>query len=100
MGAIVRGFDTRPAVREQVQSSTHATGRRDCAQTSYASTNNEDFTGGNLSSCSNLTSQEVRGFDTRPAVREQVQSLGAEFVEVDFQEDGAGQGSNQLRQHQ
>lgn len=34
----------------------------------------------------------VRGFDTRPAVREQVQSLGAEFVEVDFQEDGAGQG--------
>jgi NAD/NADP transhydrogenase alpha subunit len=27
-----------------------------------------------------------------PALREQVQSLGAEFVEVDFQEDGAGQG--------
>ncbi|KAE8154249.1 NAD(P) transhydrogenase beta subunit-domain-containing protein [Aspergillus avenaceus] len=34
----------------------------------------------------------VRGFDTRPAVREQVQSLGAEFIEVDMQEDGAGQG--------
>ncbi|KAL3431942.1 NAD(P) transhydrogenase beta subunit-domain-containing protein [Aspergillus tetrazonus] len=34
----------------------------------------------------------VRGFDTRPAVREQVQSLGAEFIEVDVQEDGAGQG--------
>lgn len=34
----------------------------------------------------------VRGFDTRPAVREQVQSLGAEFIEVDFQEDGSGQG--------
>lgn len=34
----------------------------------------------------------VRGFDTRPAVREQVQSLGAEFVEVDFQEDGSGAG--------
>ncbi|KAL5042982.1 hypothetical protein BDW71DRAFT_132101 [Aspergillus fruticulosus] len=34
----------------------------------------------------------VRGFDTRPAVREQVQSLGAEFIEVDIQEDGAGQG--------
>lgn len=34
----------------------------------------------------------VRGFDTRPAVREQVQSLGAEFIEVDLQEDGAGQG--------
>lgn len=34
----------------------------------------------------------VRGFDTRPEVREQVQSLGAEFIEVDIQEDGAGQG--------
>lgn len=34
----------------------------------------------------------VRGFDTRPDVREQVQSLGAEFIEVDIQEDGAGQG--------
>ncbi|KAK1599511.1 NAD(P) transhydrogenase beta subunit [Colletotrichum navitas] len=34
----------------------------------------------------------VRGFDTRPAVREQVQSLGAEFVEVDMKEDGSGAG--------
>ncbi|KAH8434490.1 putative nicotinamide nucleotide transhydrogenase [Aspergillus melleus] len=34
----------------------------------------------------------VRGFDTRPAVREQVQSLGAEFIEVDMHEDGSGQG--------
>lgn len=34
----------------------------------------------------------VRGFDTRPATREQVQSLGAEFVEVDLQEDGSGAG--------
>lgn len=34
----------------------------------------------------------VRGFDTRPAAREQVQSLGAEFVEVDIQEDGSGAG--------
>ncbi|KAI1953779.1 hypothetical protein LOY89_000609 [Ophidiomyces ophidiicola] len=34
----------------------------------------------------------VRGFDTRPAVREQVQSLGAEFIEVDFKEDGSGAG--------
>ncbi|KAK1144427.1 hypothetical protein N8T08_005580 [Aspergillus melleus] len=34
----------------------------------------------------------VRGFDTRPAVREQVQSLGAEFIEVDMLEDGSGQG--------
>jgi NAD(P) transhydrogenase len=34
----------------------------------------------------------VRGFDTRPAVREQVQSLGAEFIEVDMHEDGSGAG--------
>jgi NAD(P) transhydrogenase len=34
----------------------------------------------------------VRGFDTRPAAREQVQSLGAEFIEVDMQEDGSGAG--------
>ncbi|KAI5921345.1 NAD(P) transhydrogenase beta subunit [Camillea tinctor] len=34
----------------------------------------------------------VRGFDTRPAVKEQVQSLGAEFIEVDIQEDGSGAG--------
>ncbi|KAM7216457.1 putative NAD(P) transhydrogenase mitochondrial precursor [Rhypophila decipiens] len=34
----------------------------------------------------------VRGFDTRPAAREQVQSLGAEFIEVDLHEDGSGAG--------
>ncbi|RYP21269.1 hypothetical protein DL765_002318 [Monosporascus sp. GIB2] len=34
----------------------------------------------------------VRGFDTRPAVREQVQSLGAEFIEVEIEEDGSGDG--------
>ncbi|PWY92130.1 PNTB-domain-containing protein [Aspergillus heteromorphus CBS 117.55] len=34
----------------------------------------------------------VRGFDTRSAVREQVQSLGAEFIEVDLHEEGSGQG--------
>lgn len=34
----------------------------------------------------------VRGFDTRPAVREQVESLGAEFLEVSIQEDGSGSG--------
>lgn len=34
----------------------------------------------------------VRGFDTRPAAREQVQSLGAEFLEVDIKEDGSGAG--------
>lgn len=34
----------------------------------------------------------VRGFDTRAAAREQVQSLGAEFIEVDFEEEGSGAG--------
>ena len=34
----------------------------------------------------------VRGFDTRSAAREQVQSLGAEFIEVGIQEDGSGAG--------
>jgi NAD(P) transhydrogenase len=34
----------------------------------------------------------VRGFDTRSAAREQVQSLGADFIEVTIKEDGAGFG--------
>jgi len=34
----------------------------------------------------------VRAFDTRPAVREQISSMGAEFLEVSLQEDGTGQG--------
>ena len=34
----------------------------------------------------------VRGFDTRSAAREQVQSLGAEFVEVEIEEEGSGTG--------
>ena len=34
----------------------------------------------------------VRGFDTRPAAREQVQSLGAEFLTVEMEEDGTGHG--------
>jgi NAD(P) transhydrogenase subunit alpha len=34
----------------------------------------------------------VRAFDTRPAAREQVRSLGAEFLEVEIEEDGTGQG--------
>lgn len=34
----------------------------------------------------------VRAFDTRPAVKEQVQSMGAEFLELDFSEDGEGAG--------
>lgn len=35
----------------------------------------------------------VRAFDVRPEVKEQVQSMGAQFLEVDFQENsGAGDG--------
>ncbi len=34
----------------------------------------------------------VRAFDTRPAVAEQVESMGAEFLFLDFKEDGAGEG--------
>ena len=34
----------------------------------------------------------VRGFDTREAVREQVQSIGAEFIEVKMKESGEGTG--------
>jgi len=35
---------------------------------------------------------EVRAFDTRAAAREQVQSLGATFLELEFEEDGEGAG--------
>ncbi|MBF0138516.1 MAG: Re/Si-specific NAD(P)(+) transhydrogenase subunit alpha [Magnetococcus sp. DMHC-1] len=34
----------------------------------------------------------VRAFDTRPEVKEQIQSMGAEFLELDFEEDGTGAG--------
>ncbi|MHC4908549.1 MAG: Re/Si-specific NAD(P)(+) transhydrogenase subunit alpha [Planctomycetota bacterium] len=34
----------------------------------------------------------VRAFDTRPEVKEQVESMGGEFLELDFAEEGAGQG--------
>jgi H+-translocating NAD(P) transhydrogenase subunit alpha len=34
----------------------------------------------------------VRAFDTRPAVKDQVASMGAEFLELDFEEDGTGAG--------
>ena len=34
----------------------------------------------------------VRAFDTRPAVREQVQSLGATFLKFEFTESGEGEG--------
>jgi NAD(P) transhydrogenase subunit alpha len=35
---------------------------------------------------------EVRAFDTRAAAREQVESLGAKFLEVSIEESGEGQG--------
>ncbi len=34
----------------------------------------------------------VRSFDTRPVVKEQVESLGAEFLVLQFNEDGTGEG--------
>ncbi len=34
----------------------------------------------------------VKAFDTRPVVKEQVQSMGAEFLELTFEEDGSGEG--------
>jgi H+-translocating NAD(P) transhydrogenase subunit alpha len=34
----------------------------------------------------------VRAFDTRPAVKDQVKSMGAEFLEITIEEDGTGQG--------
>ncbi|MFQ4142710.1 Re/Si-specific NAD(P)(+) transhydrogenase subunit alpha [Chlorogloeopsis sp. ULAP02] len=34
----------------------------------------------------------VRAFDTRLVVKEQVESLGAEFLELNFAEDGSGEG--------
>jgi len=34
----------------------------------------------------------VRAFDTRPEVKEQIESMNAEFLELDFVEDGSGEG--------
>ena len=34
----------------------------------------------------------VRAFDTRPEVKEQVESMNAEFLELDFKEEGSGVG--------
>ncbi|MEM7793414.1 MAG: Re/Si-specific NAD(P)(+) transhydrogenase subunit alpha [Cyanobacteria bacterium P01_C01_bin.118] len=34
----------------------------------------------------------VRAFDTRPVVKEQVESMGAQFLELEFAEDGTGSG--------
>ena len=53
--------------------------------------------GGGVAGLSAITTAKrmgaiVRGFDTRPPVKEQVESLGAEFLTVDIEEDGSGQG--------
>ncbi len=34
----------------------------------------------------------VRAFDTRPEVKEQIESMNAEFLELDFEEEGSGEG--------
>jgi NAD/NADP transhydrogenase alpha subunit len=34
----------------------------------------------------------VRAFDSRSVVKEQIESLGAEFVQMDYKEEGAGTG--------
>ena len=34
----------------------------------------------------------VRAFDVRPVTKEQVEAMGGEFLELDFQEDGSGSG--------
>jgi len=34
----------------------------------------------------------VRAFDTRPEVKDQIQSMDAEFLELNFEEDGTGEG--------
>jgi NAD(P) transhydrogenase subunit alpha len=34
----------------------------------------------------------VRAFDTRPVVKEQVESMGADFLELEFEEEGTGEG--------
>jgi NAD(P) transhydrogenase subunit alpha len=34
----------------------------------------------------------VRAFDTRPEVKDQILSMGAEFLELEFEEDGSGEG--------
>jgi NAD(P) transhydrogenase subunit alpha len=34
----------------------------------------------------------VRAFDTRPEVEQQVESMGAEFLKLDFEEEGSGSG--------
>ncbi|WP_413772041.1 hypothetical protein [Klebsiella aerogenes] len=46
-----------------------------------------------LACAANSLGAIVRAFDTRPEVKEQVQSMGAEFLELDFKEEaGSGDG--------
>ena len=35
---------------------------------------------------------EVEGFDVRPEVKEQIESLGAKFIDLEIGESGAGEG--------
>ena len=42
--------------------------------------------------CAQSLGAIVRAFDTRSSVREEVTSMGAEFLEVDFKEDGSSKG--------
>ena len=35
---------------------------------------------------------QVRAFDVRPVTKEQVEAMGGQFLELDFQEDGSGAG--------
>ncbi|HEY8040427.1 MAG TPA: Re/Si-specific NAD(P)(+) transhydrogenase subunit alpha [Polyangiaceae bacterium] len=42
--------------------------------------------------CAKSLGALVQAFDTRPAVREQVESLGASFLEFEFKESGEGEG--------
>ncbi|MBS1256029.1 MAG: NAD(P) transhydrogenase subunit alpha [Deltaproteobacteria bacterium] len=42
--------------------------------------------------CAQSLGAIVRAFDTRSSVREEVLSMGAEYLEIDFKEDGSGSG--------
>ena len=42
--------------------------------------------------CAQSLGAIVRAFDTRSGVREEVQSMGAEYLELNFEEDGTGSG--------
>jgi NAD(P) transhydrogenase subunit alpha len=42
--------------------------------------------------CAKSMGAIVRSFDTRPEVKEQVESMGAEFLLLEFEEDGSGEG--------